>query len=271
MRLGTAKNFSHTTPEEWAKKHAGLGLRAVVFPLNHTDDPALIREYVAATKRYDLVIAEIGVWRSLVCANEEMRRANIDFAVEELRFADMIGARCCVDFIGTYRGVRTEDSAENFTEEAFYATVETVREVIRRANPRAAKFALEAMRNSTPYSPEQYLKLYEAVDDPAFGIHLDLFNWISDAAALDDSPGIIDRSFDLLGDKTVSCHLKDLAADGDGVREVAPLNGKFDVCRFFERLKKYPDMPVIIEHLQSTEEYLGALSRIDERFGMANL
>ena len=271
MRLGTSKNFKHSSPEEWAKIHNSLGLRAVVFPLDQRDDPALVDEYVAAAKHYDIAIAEAGIWLPLVCADEEQRKANMDYAVNELKFADRIGARCAVDFIGTYMGVRTEDSELNFTDEAFEATVRTVREVINRAEPQNTKFVLEAMRNSAPISPEQYHDLLVEVGEPAFGVHLDPFNWVLDASMLPKSAEILDRSFDLLGDQIVSCHLKDLVADGDSVAEVMPTKGVFDIAHFFERLKEYPDTPVIIEHLQSTEEYLEALSLIDAKFGIKNL
>lgn len=271
MRLGTAKNFRHSTPEEWAKIHHDLGLRAVVFPLDNRDDPALADEYAAAAKHYDIAIAEAGIWLPLVCADEEQRKANIDYAVREMKFADRIGARCCVDFIGTYNGVRTEDSPLNFTDEAFEAAVKTIKEIINLSEPKTTKFALEAMRNSLPISPEQYLELLNEIGDDGFGVHLDPFNWALDASMLPSSADILDRSFDLLGGKIVSCHLKDLVADGEGVAEVMPTKGVFDIAHFFDRLKEYPDTPVIIEHLNSTEEYLEALSLIDAKFGIMNL
>lgn len=259
MRLGMAKNLKHSTPEEWARKHSELGLRAVVFPLDSTADQSAVREYCRAAEKYDLAIAEVGVWRSMLCGDASVREANIAYAADQLRFADEIGARCCVNFIGTYNGVRTEDSPLNGTDEAFRATVDMVREVIRRASPKRTKFSLEAMRNMTPDSPEEYIRLCDAVDDPAFGVHLDPFNWIKDPAMLANSSELIDRAFDLLGDRIVSCHMKDLVPSGDTVKEVMPCKGGFDIARFAERLEAYPDLTVIVEHLESTEEYLEAL------------
>lgn len=265
MRLGISKNLKHQTPMEWAKKHYDLGLRCINFPWDF-DSPVDLLEYKKAAEKYDLTIAELGIWKPLLCLDEKQRKENIDFAVSELQFADEIGAKCCVDFIGTYKGIRTENSDLNFTEEAYQATVETIKEILNRANVKNTKFALEAMGNMTPWSPEHYVKLINDVNHPQFGVHLDVFNWVKDEKMLLNPHDLIDKCFDLLGDKIISCHLKDLYFDGEKLNETMCFKGQFDIKYFLDKLVDYPDMPVIIEHLQTTEEYLEAIELFKTKY-----
>ncbi len=260
MRLGISKSLAHSTPEEWARKHRKAGLRAVIFPLDCTTGThKTIAEYKRAAEENDLMIAEVGVWCPLVCADEKVRKANMDYTVSQLQLADEVGARCCVNFIGTYMGVRTEDSDLNFTAEAYSATVETVRELIKRSGITKTKLCLESMRNSVPNTIESQLALVRDVNSDRFGVHLDPYNMIKTPAELEKSGDLLDEFFRVFDGKIVSCHGKDLLPDGAVVKEAMLGKGVFDNRRYFELLKAQDDLPLIIEHLNSTAEYMEAV------------
>lgn len=260
MKLGISKSLKHTSPEDWAQKHLDQGLDTVIFPLDCTFSHEQIAAYHKAAVDFGLTIAEVGIWESMLCADPDKRARNMDYVVSQIQMSDEIGAKCCVTFCGTYMGVRTEDSDLNFTEEAYLATVEAVKTALNRANATKTKFCLEAMRNSVPYSPENYLKFINDVDHPSLGVHLDPYNMIMNPAELKESHKLLDRCFDLLGPRIASCHFKDLVAVGDTLEERMCGKGQFDNAHFIKRLSEYPDVPLIIEHLQSTEEYLEAVA-----------
>ena len=54
-----------------------------------------------------------------------------------------------------------------------------IREIIDTARPKRTKFSIESMPWMIPSSPDEYLRLLEAVDRPEFGVHLDAVNMIT--------------------------------------------------------------------------------------------
>ena len=106
MYLGTSSPLAHTSPEDWAAKHKALGLKTVVFPVDCTAKEQTISSYKKAADNAGLTIAEVGIWRNTLAADLNERQKWIDYAVEQLKMADRIGARCCVNVVGTPYGSR---------------------------------------------------------------------------------------------------------------------------------------------------------------------
>lgn len=260
MRLGTSSPLEHSTPEEWAKKHKDLGLSAINFHLTCKDDPSLIDEYIKCAKENDLVIAEVGIWKNTMSGDESEREEAIAYSIGQLLLADRIGARCCVNIIGS-RGSRWDGpSGENYSKETWDLGVSTIRKIIDEAQPKNTFFTIEPMPWMIPEGPDEYLKLIEAVDRDRFAVHLDMFNWMTSPRRYFFNEEFADECFEKLGDRIKSCHLKDVKFEDDYTlhfRETYPGDGGVNIRYFIERAQKCDhDMTFIIEHLDTDEEYI---------------
>jgi len=269
MRLGISTSLNKWDANKWAETMVELGLKSVVFPLNCEADEKTIEEYVKAAKDNDLVIAEVGIWRNAISLNEEEREANIRYSIEQLKLADRIGARCCVNVVGS-TGERWDGGyKENFTHETWERIVSTIQTIIDEAKPVNTYFTMEPMPWMVPTSPEEYVKLIEAVNRDRFAVHMDIINMINCPERYFFAEEFLDRTFELLGDKIKSCHLKDIKLlDGYTfqLKECGCGEGTFNLEHYAELASKAdPNMPMIIEHLSSDEEYVESVAYVQKR------
>lgn len=260
MRLGVSSSLTVSSPKEWAKAHSDLGLKSVVFPLNCEAPDSLVDEYVQAAKEYDLLIAEVGIWRNGLSKDQAERKKNIDYSIGQLKLADRIGAKCCVNVAGTTGPIWDGGYKENFSKELWDETVKTVRTIIDAVNPTNTYFSLEPMPWMIPTGPREYLRLIEAVDRDRFAVHLDIINMVNSAERYFGADEFVEECVDLLGDRIKSCHIKDVhMSESYTIRleECGPGDGEFPLRHYAEKLHALdPDMPVILEHLNTDEQYL---------------
>ena len=165
MYLGISSQLEHSSPQDWAAKHVALGLKSVNFPVSYIEGEDKFMAYKKAADEAGLVIAEVGVWRNTLAADPQERRKWIDYAVGQLRMADEIGAKCCVNVVGTSCGPRWDGGYRgNFSPEIWKEAVAMIREIIDTARPKNAKFSIESMPWMIPSSPDEYVRLIEDVD-----------------------------------------------------------------------------------------------------------
>lgn len=273
MRLGLSSPLSHNSPEQWAKRLKDLGCGCVNFPLNCNADKNVIKEYADAAKEHDLVIAEVGIWNNMLDADPEARKRAIDYNVRQLIMADEIGAVCAVNVAGTPHGPRWDGGyKENFSVETFDMIVETVKYILNQAKPKRAHFSIESMPWMVPSSPKEYLRLIERVNHAKFSAHLDIVNMITSPRRYFFNDEFIKECFTLLNGRICSCHLKDICLKEEftfRLKECAPGEGIFDL-ELFARLAELenPEMPIIIEHLNTDEEYIKSLKYVQNRLGL---
>ncbi|MCR5427103.1 MAG: sugar phosphate isomerase/epimerase [Lachnospiraceae bacterium] len=272
MRLGLSSPLRHGSPEQWAERMAELGTGTVVFPVDCTATDAVIGAYERAARANGLTIAEVGVWRNTLAADPAEREKQIGYAAEQLMLADAIGARCCVNVVGTPCGPRWDGGYRgNFSEEVWQQAVEMIREVIDRAQPKRTKYSIEPMPWMIPTGPEEYCKLLQDVDREAFGVHLDVVNMITSPERYFFNDAFLRECFEKLGGRICSCHIKDVHLAEEftfRLEEVACGKGALDLELYAElATREDPDMPMIIEHLHTDEEYLESLAYVKNRLG----
>ena len=264
MKLGTSSPLKHDTPEEWAKNQTDLGCRAVVFPVQSDEPEEKVIAYKEAAEKAGLTIAEVGIWRNALAKDPDERRKNMDYCVEQLRLADFLGARCAVNVAGAFGPVWDGGYRENFTKEAWDATVAMVREIIDRADVKNTYFTLEPMPWMIPTGPGEYVRLLEAVERDRFAVHMDVINMINSADRYFHPEEFVDECADLLAGKIRSCHIKDVHLDSRytlRLEECGPGDGEFPLKYYVTKMNGTdPDMPVILEHLNSDEDYLKYLA-----------
>lgn len=260
MRLGVSTGFGANTAKEWIERVLKFGAKTVVFPLDCTAEREKIDEYCRAAKENDITIAEVGIWRNTLAKEAAQRKKMMEYAVNQLRLADEIGARCCVNVAGTPHGPRWDGGyAGNFSKETRREIVTMVRTLLNEVKPKRTKFTLEPMPWMVPTGPDDYLRLIEEVDTEGFGVHLDLINMVTSPQRYFFLNEFMDECFEKLGNRICSCHLKDILLLPEytfRLKECACGEGILDVKRYLAAATKVdPDLPVIIEHLANDEEY----------------
>ncbi len=260
LRLGGPVFLSADDPAAYAEAHRRWGYRAAYGPEIPLSDRERIAALRAECASRDLVIAEVGAWVNLQDPDPNRRRANFQLVAERLSLADELGALCCVDIAGSWNPeVWYGPHPGNLSREFFEATVEICRSLIDTVRPLRTRFTVEMMGWTIPAGPDDYLDLIRAVDRPAFGVHLDICNLINSPYRIYQNRRLIEECFDRLGPWIVSCHLKDVAwVPGMQVHfaEVVPGRGVVDHATWLRRLHGLPqDVPVMLEHLQTAEEY----------------
>lgn len=268
MRLGTTSPLKHDTPAEWAANQVKLGCSAVVFPVQSNESEDKIIEYKKAADEAGLVIAEVGIWRNALAQDPDERKKNVDYCVEQLRLADFIGARCCVNVAGAFGPVWDGGYRANFTDEAREETVRMVREIIDRANIKNTFFSLEPMPWMIPTGPDDYLKLIGEVDRERFAVHMDIINMINSVDRYFFATEFVDECAEKLGGMIKSCHLKDVhlnSAYTVRLEECAPGCGEFPLRYYAEKMHVIDqDMPMILEHLNRDDEYIRYMGYLKE-------
>ncbi len=273
MVLGISTSLSHSGAKDWAKKQKELGCGAVVFPLDCRGDKQLIQDYAEAAKEANLIIAEVGVWRNVIAADADTRKEALDYAIGQLAMADTIGAKCCVNVDGAHTGQRWDGGyRENFEAEAWDKTVESVRTIVDAVKPVNAKYTLEPMPWMIPTSPDEYVRLLDSIDRTQVAVHLDLVNMINCPERYFYQERFMEECFEKLKGRICSCHLKDINLRQEytfQLEEVECGMGNLNIELYTQlATKERVDMPMIIEHLHSDEEYIKSLRYVQKRLGL---
>ena len=272
MRLGVSSSLCTDSAAIWAKTHADLGCKSVVFPLDSGAPEETINEYVSEARKNDLLIAEVGVWRNAIALDKDERKKNLEYSINQLAMADRIGAKCCVNVSGS-NGKRWDGGyKENFSKDLWNQTVSMIRTVIDEVKPKNTYFTIEPMPWMVPTGPEEYLRLIEDVDRDRFSVHMDIINMINCPNRYFFHDEFLEETFELLGKDIKSCHLKDILLLDDftfQLRECACGQGTFNIEHYVELANKVnPDMPMIIEHLNTNEEYYDSFKYVTNRLSL---
>ena len=272
MYLGISSSLQHTTPEDWAAKHKALGLKAINFPVSYLEGEETYMAYKKAADAAGLSIAEVGIWRNTLAADPAERAKWIDYAIGQLQMAEQIGATCCVNVVGTPYGPRWDGGYRgNFSAELWKDAVKMIRQIIDAVKPRHTKFCIESMPWMIPSSPDECLRLLEEVDRPEFATHLDVVNMITSPQRYFFNDDFLRECFSKLKGTIVSCHLKDIRLKEEytfQLEESACGDGSLDLELYASLASaENPYMPMIIEHLETDQEYFDSVRYVRERLG----
>lgn len=265
MRLGGKVEHSDS-PTAWVAAVRAKGYRAAYAPVGMDANAATVAAYRAAAADADIVIAEVGAWSNPLADDPTERAAAIDKCVAGLRLADALGARCCVNIAGS-RGARWDGPhAANLTDETFAMIVRSVQEIIDRAAPQHAVYALETMPWIFPDSVASYARLMEAIDSPHFGVHFDPVNLINSPARYFDNAALIHEFVDELGPQIRAVHVKDIRLHDKltvHLDEVAPGEGGLALDVLLREVARLDaDLPLMLEHLPDMAAYDAATAHV---------
>ncbi len=268
MRLGGPIFHEYKTPDEWLAALEIEGYRAAYCPVGLDADDDEIQAYAGAARANDIVIAEVGAWSNPLSPDEAERTAARDKCKQALALADKIGARCAVNIAGSrsrtsWHGPHPDD----LTPETFALIVDMVREIIDAVQPQTAAYTLEPMPWMYPDSADNSLRLIEAVDrGPAFRAHLDPVNIVTSPQIYFNTGDLLRENFAKLAPHIVSVHAKDIILRDNltvHLDEVILGTGVLDYVTFLQEMDKLePDMPLMLEHLATADEYRMAATNV---------
>jgi sugar phosphate isomerase/epimerase len=276
MRLAGPLTHPHHDAATWIEAVKAGRYRAANLPLKPEDPDSLVEEYLAAAREADIVISEVGAWSNPISPDPEKARGAVKYCQERLAWAERIGARCCVNIVGSRSPVKWNwPHPENFSEETFELIVQTTREIVDAVRPTRTRYTLETMPWIFPSSPDEYLALLEAIDRPDYlAVHLDPVNMVNTPARLYHNGEFIRECFAKLGPYIRSCHAKDIILREQltvHLDECRPGTGALDYPAFLEELDNLDaDIPIALEHLPAEEYPLAAeyLHHLAEKLGI---
>ena len=260
IRLGGPIFLKSDDPHELAREHRRLGYSAAYCPTAKAEDTARVRAIEQAFAAENVVLAEVGAWCNMLDPDPDKRRKNLDYVTERMALADAVGARCCVDYAGSFSAkIPWGPDPRNLSDEFFNGTVENCRKIIDAIKPKRSVFTIEMMGWNLPDSPDSYLDLVKAVDRKQFAVHMDVCNGINSPRKFYANAKFIGECFSKLGAWIVSCHAKDLQWVPElnvHFLEVVPGRGSIAYDEYLRQLARLPvDAPLMLEHLKTPEEY----------------
>lgn len=265
MRLGGQVFIEQETPEAWGKALSEARFRATTCPFDGTD-MNVAAHYLAIAKQYDIVIAEVGAWSNPISPNEVTAKTAVDHCIQRLNLANEIGAGVCVNIAGS-RGEQWDGPhVDNLTSDTFAIIVDTVRTIIDAVQPTRTFYALEMMPWIFPNSVESYVQLVNAIDRKAFAVHFDPVNIINTPHTYYHNDLLIIDFIKNLGPYIKNVHAKDIFLHPKltlHFDEVVPGQGQLNYTVLLQQLNLLQrDIPIIIEHLSTNDQYNAAANYI---------
>jgi sugar phosphate isomerase/epimerase len=267
IRFGGPVFEKYNSPEDWVIALKKLGYRAAYCPVSPGAAHELIKAYKDFALKNDIMISEVGAWSNPISPDQDTAAKAIQKCIESLVLAEEIGASCCVNISGSRNPKNwAGPHKDNLTDSTFDLIVETTRKIIDTVKPTHTFFVLEAMPWAYPDSADSYLKLIKAIDRKPFGVHLDPVNLVTSPQIYYRNGEMISDCFRKLGSYIRSCHAKDITLREDNyipqLDEIIAGKGNLDYSVFLTELAKLKDVPLMMEHLNTTEEYVQAAKYI---------
>jgi sugar phosphate isomerase/epimerase len=267
IRLGGPVFKKYSNPDEWISALVELNYKAAYCPVQLGAGSDEIKSYKTAAQKAGIVIAEVGAWSNPIDPDETKAKEAIEKCINSLALADEIGASCCVNISGSRNPEKwAGPHKDNLTPETFDMIVETTRKIIDAVKPKNTFYALETMPWAYPDSVESYVNLINAIERKQFGVHFDPVNLVISPQVYYKNGEMISEAFRKLGPYVKSCHAKDiLLLDNEltpHLPEVRAGLGNLDYAVYLKELSKLNGIPLMLEHLNTAEEYDKAANHI---------
>jgi len=265
IRLGGPVFGDFKDPQKWIDAVKAEGYSAAYCPVPVGTDSYTVKAFEKAAKDADIIISEVGAWSNPISRNEKERNDAIKKCKDSLALADQIGAGCCVNITGS-RGEQWDGpDPENISGDTFDLIVQVTREIIDEVKPVRTFYTLETMPWALPDSPDSYLELIKAIDRKQLAVHLDPVNMINSPRRYYNNGAFLKECFEKLGPFIKNCHAKDIRLQTNltvHLDEVLLGTGGLDYKVFLTELCKLKNVPLMLEHLKTREEYTQAATNV---------
>ena len=165
--------------------------------------PGLAAKIKKGLDSADLRVSVLGSYINPVAEDEEARKAELDFYLENVKFAAFLGAGC----IGTETGTNG-DSAHTHSEENYRLFLKSAEKMVDTCENFGIIAGFEPVSVFTIDSPKTAARMIKDLASPNIGIIFDPVNMLS-SETYENQEYIIKEAIELLHDRIVAVHLKD--------------------------------------------------------------
>lgn len=258
-----AHDFGKGTVEEIAERISGKGAVCTQLALGKAIEgfsftPGCLTpglgHYIGKTlAKKGVHVAVFGCYFNVPDIDLDARRKAIERFKEHIRMARTMG--CAL--VGTETGSLNRDMSYhplNHGEETLDTVVEVMKELCNEAEKFGVFVGMEGVSKYTINSPERIKAVLDRVNSPNLQIIFDPVNLTDIDNYQDGGREIIQRGFDLFGDRIAVFHAKDFIFDNGEIKVVPPGKGLLDYKFFLKKIKESkPHVEVLIEDLKAED------------------
>lgn len=236
---------------DYGLKHVQLAVKKSfpeVFDSYDKLTPGIANYYGTKFADAGIKISILGSYVNIVDQDPDKRKQALADFTTHLRLSDEFKASMVATETGSVGNGFTED---NFTEEAFVETVDSVKKMVKDAEIFGTTVAIEPGINHPLYTAKLAKRLIDEVDSPNLKLILDCANLMLPSNH-DRQEEVIEEAFDLLGDHIIAMHVKDYIIKDDHVEIVPVGTGEMN----YERIMKFAkyEKPYLFVSLEATRE-----------------
>jgi L-ribulose-5-phosphate 3-epimerase len=254
MRIGVrAHDFGKLPADELAKRIAAKGLASVQLNVGASIagfdlrpgclSPGLADHVGRAFDRAGVRIAVLSCYVNPIHPDPAVHAGNLAQFKELVRYARDF--RCGI--VALESGSLNADYSphpDNHTDRAFKQTVTSLAELVREAEKFGVIVGIEGVTSHVLGTPELMRRALDEVGSQNLQVIYDPVNLIT-SENWQDQRGVIEKVFELYGDRIVIIHAKDFVAEGGGIKPVHCGRGILDyplILGLLKRRKPYIDV-----------------------------
>ena len=215
------------------------------------------REIKAKLEEKGLSVSVMGCYINPVERDEAALERNLTLFENFIRYAKDFNAGVIGTETGHYIDLETTHSEENYQY-----FIKNLRRLVAVAEENGVTIGIEPVWAFTVYSPEVMARVLDDINSPNLAVIFDLSNITTTVEDCKNQRAVMDKAFDLLGDKIRVIHLKDFKFEG-GKKAFAPAaTGDYDVKYLFSKLASLKNKPDIILDETPLAEYEASVKNL---------
>ncbi|WP_159882086.1 sugar phosphate isomerase/epimerase family protein [Paenibacillus puerhi] len=213
--------------------------------------PGLANHIAGQFDKAGIRIGVLGCYINPVHPDPQQRRAEIDRFKEHIRYARDFGTSIVATETGDLDTFAAQEP-ERYEEYGWNVLRETVAELAEEAEKWGVHIGLEPVCVHTLSNPVKMKRILDEVPSSNLGVVFDPCN-LMDQHNFERRDAVVDELFELVGDRIVLAHLKDVVYRADGRPNSVKIGqGQFDIERFFTKL--HARKPYVNISLEDTPE-----------------
>lgn len=208
--------------------------------------PGMAEHIKKTLQKHDINISVLGCYINLANPNDTELNELIDTFKEHIRFAKYLGC----NIVGTETGALNREyvyTEKNNTEEAFQRSLNSIKILVKEAEKFGVIVGIEGVTKHVMNTPERLKRALDIVKSDNLQVIFDPINFI-DESNYNKQDEIINKCFDLFGNKIVIIHAKDFVYEDGKVKQVSIGEGQFNYPLLLSLIKqKKPYVDIILE------------------------
>lgn len=255
-----AHDFGKGTVEQIAEKVSGKDAVCIQLALGKAIEgfsfnpgcltPGLGNHIRKALGEKGVHVAVFGCYFNVADPDVNERRKAIERFKEHIRMARSMGC----SLVGTETGSLNRDMSyhpDNHGEEALNTVVEVMKELTEEASRFGVFVGMEGVSKFTINSVERIKEVLDRVDSTNLQIIFDPVNLVNVDNYQNHVEEIIERGFELFGDRIAVIHAKDFVIEGGEVKTTVPGRGLLNYPVLLKKIKETkPHIEVMVEDMK---------------------